>query len=232
MPFLIGVLIFILFCIFVYFYFRKKIRQFLNHYSFLGVNIKEVVREARLEDQEVPKSLSSMDRIYLDNIKRDFPDININELKRQSEKIIMDCYHAIELKDSSSLKGKMKSFVDGMIHDYEGKHVSFDQFKIHNTVISSYKKDGGVATIYFASSFQYYLNVDGKSVKTQDRIKTEFIYVYDTKEVSEEKKALGIHCPNCGAPITSLGEKSCSYCSSSVIELIGRVFTCDDVVRY
>ena len=232
MPFLIGVIIFILFCVFVYFYFRKRIRNFLNQFGFAGMNLKEVIDEAKLEDQEVPKSLSSMDSIYLEQIKKDFPDININELKRQAEKVILDVYSGVQKKNSSSFHGKIKSFVDSMIHDYDQKEVSFSDMKIHNTVVASYRKEGGIATIHFATSYQHYLNVDGKSTKTQDRAKTEFIYVYDINEVGAEEKALGIHCPNCGAPITTLGQKGCSYCGQAIIELIGRVFTCNDIVRY
>ena len=51
------------------------------------------------------------------------------------------------------------------------------------------------------------LNVDHKSVKVQDRAKTEFVYVYREENVPEELKAFGVHCPNCGSPVTSLGEK-------------------------
>ena len=232
MFFLIGVIIFIVFCLCVFFYFRFRIRRTLDKFGFQGMNLKQIIDEARLEDQEEPKSLSSMDSVYLDSIKRDFPDIHIDELKREAEKVILDCFHAVEKKDSSKFKGKIKSFVEDMIGDYKGKDVSFDHMKIHNTVVSNYKKEGGIATIFFATSFEYYLNTGGKSVKTQDRAKVEFIYVYDINEVDEDKKVLGIHCPNCGSPITSLGQKSCSYCGSAVLEFISRVFTCNDIVRY
>ena len=232
MAFLIGVIIFIIFCIVVFLYFRFRIRRTLDKVGFQGMNLKQISYEARLEDQEEPKSLSSMDSVYLDSIKKDFPDIHISELKREAEKVILDAYRGVENKDSSAFKGKIKSFVDSMISDYNGKKVSFDNMKIHNTVVSNYKKDGGIATIYFASSYEYYLNVDGKRVKTQDRAKVEFIYVYDMNEVDVDLKALGINCPNCGSPITNLGKKTCSYCGTVVLEFIGRVFTCNDIVRY
>jgi len=232
MAFLIGVIIFIIFCVIAYLYFRMRIRRILDNFGFAGMNLGEVIKEARLQDQEVPKSLSSMDSIYLENIKKDFPDIHINELKREAEKIILDTYQAVENKNASNLKGKIRSFAESMISDYKGKNVSFDNMRIHNTVVAKYKKDGGVATITFASSYEYYLNIDGKTTKTQDRARVEFIYVYDMKEVEADKKVLGIHCPNCGSPITSLGQKGCSYCGQAIIEFIGRVFTCDDIVRY
>ena len=173
-----------------------------------------------------------MDRVYLAQIKKDFIDININQLKRNAEKVIMDCYHAIERKDSSGLKGKIKSFVDSMIRDYQGKEVRFKHFKFHNTVVSKYQKENGVATIYFASSFEYILDVDGESNKVQDRARAEYIYVIDEDKISHDVQVLGIHCPNCGSPITTLGEKHCSYCGSAVLEIVNRVFVCNDVVRY
>ena len=232
MFFLIGVIIFIVFIVFCYLYVKIRLRNILDKAGFIGMNLKDVIEEARLQDQNEPKSLSSMDSIYLEQIRKDFPTLNVNELKRESEKVILDCFNSVEKHDSSKLKGKIKSFVEDMINDYKDKDVSFDQFKFHNTVLSSYKKDKGMATVYFSSSFEYYLNINGNSVKTQDRAKVEFIYIIDENEVEASHKVLGIHCPNCGSPITSLGEKSCSYCGSAVLELIKKVFTCNDIKRY
>lgn len=232
MVLLIGVVIFIVFVLFCYFYIRIRIRNILDRAGFIGMNLKDVIEEARLRDQNEPKSLSSMDSIYLEQIRKDFPSLNVNELKRESEKVILDCFNSVEKKDCSKLKGKMKSFAEEMINDYQGKEVHFDQFKFHNTVLSSYKKDKGMATVYFSSSFEYYLNVNGDSVKTQDRAKVEFIYIIDENEVDVSSKVLGLHCPNCGSPIKTLGEKSCSYCGSAMQELIKKVFTCNDIKRY
>ena len=216
----------------VFAYLKIRTRRFLDDAGFTGMSLGEVIQEAKLEDQDVPKSLSSMDSIYLENIKRDFPSININEIKSQAEKIILDSYNAIEKKNSTGLKGKIKSFTDDLINDYRGKNVRFDNFKIHNTVVSRYTNDRGVATITFGTSFQYELVIDDKCVKTQDRVKTEFIYVIDIDKVPADLKVFGINCPNCGSPIKNLGEKSCTYCGSAVKEVFGHVFTCNNIVRY
>lgn len=233
MAFLIGVLILILFIVFCYFFVKKKFNAFTMKY--LGTtDIKSVIEQAQIEDEEVPKSLSSMDSIYLEQIKKDFPDVNINELKRMSEKVILDCYGAIESKDSSSLKNeKVKAFVDSMINDIGKDVVSYDSFKIHRTVVSKYEKNNGVATIYFGSSFEYYYT-KGDSIrkKVQDRCKCEFIYVYDVDKVSQSKKVLGLNCPNCGSPIKDLGTKNCSYCGTGVVDIVRKVWNCNDIVRY
>ena len=229
MAFLIGVLIFIGFIIFCYFFLKKKWNGFTMKY-FGTTDIKSVIEQAEIEDQEVPKSLSSMDSIYLDQINRDFPDVNINEFKRLAEANLLECYICIEKKDSSSItNSKIKAFVDSMIDD----GVSYDSIKIHKTVVSSYEKKDGLATIYFGSSFEYYMkNNDGIRKKVQGRVKTEFIYVYDIDKVDFENKLLGLNCPNCGSPIKSLGTKSCSYCGTGIVDVVNKVWNCNDIVRY
>lgn len=233
MWFLIGVVLLIVFVVFCYFFIKIKINNFTMKY--LGTtDLKSAIEKAELEDEVTPKSLSSMDSVYLEQIKKDFPDININELKRMSEKVILDCYNSIEKKDSSGINNsKIKSFVDIVINDLGEVVVSYDNFKFHKTVVSKYENNNGIATIYFGSSFEYYYT-KGDSIRkrVQDRAKCEFIYVYDVDKVSHSKKVLGLNCPNCGSPIKSLGNKKCSYCGSGIIDIVKKVWTCNDIVRY
>ena len=232
MFFLIGVCVFIVFVIGSYFFIKFKIRHTLNQFGFSNMDLKDVIEQARLEDENTPKSISGIERIILRQIKKDFPDLNINQLKRDSEKVIVDCFNSIEDKNSTVLKGKFKTFVEDMIRDYKDKDVHFNEITFHNTVISDYKKDGGIVTLVFVSAFQYYLVVDGKGKKVQDRAKVEYIYVFDESKVTTSQNVVGIHCPNCGSPITNLGEKKCSYCGSAVLEVFSKVFICNDIVRY
>lgn len=213
-------------------YFKVKVRKLLDDAGFQGQSLGDIIREARLQDEIEPKSLASMDRIYLTQIKEDFPGINISEIKRQAEQVILDCYTCVEKKDSKKLKGKIKSFVDKMINDYEGKNVRFNEFKIHNTVLSNYKKDGKTASIFFSSAYEYILSVDGKNKKVQDRARVEFIYIINEEELHERQNVIDIHCPNCNSPITDLGNKHCSYCGTAVVLVVGKIFACNDIKRY
>lgn len=233
MYFLIGIVILILFVIFCYFFVKRKIKLFTLKY--LGTSdIKGAIEAAQIEDQEVPKSLSSMDSIYLEQINRDFPDVNINELKRMSEKVIIDCYNAIELKDSSNIKNeKIKSFVNSMINDLGNDSASYDSIKIHKTVVSRYENSAGLATIHFSSSYEYfYKRGNSISKKVQDRCRVEYIYVIDVDKVSDSQKVFGLNCPNCGSPIKKLGIKNCSYCGTSIINIVSKSWNCNDIVRY
>ena len=233
MWFLIGVIIFILFIVFCYFFVKRKLQNLSNKYLG-GYNIKEILEDARLEDEEVPKSLSGMDSIYLEQIRRDFPNVNVNELKRMCEKEILNTYRAIENKNTSNIKNeKIKSFVESRIDDLGEVNIKYNDLVIHRTVISKYEKNSGIATICFATSFQYMLEKsDGSLKKIQDRVRCEYIYVIDSSKLDKDINVLGISCPNCGSPITSLGEKTCSYCGSGVVDIVSKVWIINDLVQY
>ena len=64
MYFLIGVIVLILFVVIFYFIIKLKIRSILDKAGFSGMRLSDIIEEARLEEQETPKSLASMDRIY------------------------------------------------------------------------------------------------------------------------------------------------------------------------
>ncbi len=232
MAFLIGVIILILFVVFCYIFIKIKVKKALNSHGISS--LKEAFEKAQLEDEELPKSLSSMDSIYLEKIKEDFPDININELKRMSEKIILDSLNAIEKKTSQNIKNaKIKAFVDSKIEDLKGSTISYDSIKFHKTVVSKYENYNGIATIYFGSSLEYFYQKDNSiKKKVQDRFKLEFIYIIDSSKVAADKKILGLNCPNCGSPIRSLRNRNCEYCGTKVIDLVKRVWTCNNIVRY
>ncbi len=228
MLFLIGVIILILFILFCYFYVRNILKKYLG-----TSNLKEIIRDAKLEDFETPKSLSSMDSIYLEQIRKDFPDMNINELKRESERIILDTFQAIEKGNISIIPvGKIRSFVRKKISENKGKKVQYKNFKIHKTVISKYERKDGIATIYFGSSFEYIYVNDQDEYKKQDRARLEFIYVFDMEKVSHNKKGFSLSCPNCGAPIRNLGEKTCSYCNGYIVDVVKRCWVCNDLKLY
>lgn len=126
----------------------------------------------------------------------------------------------------------MKSIVDEEIKDNNDKKVLYENFKFHNTVLSKYENKDGVATITIGSSFEYMLSTNNKIKKVQDRASVEFIYIIDTNKVESNVKALGINCPNCGAPITSLGNKTCKYCKTSIVDVVKKVWTINDIKFY
>lgn len=232
MAFLIGVIILITFLVTVYIIVKIKLNRFTRKY-FGTTDIKSIIEKEKLNDEEIPKSLSGLDNLYLDQIKRDFKDLNINELKSEAEKVILECFNSIEKKNIKYLKvknEKIKEFVISKIEDTKINNSLYKNIKIHKTVISKYENKKGVATIYFQTAFQYdYKEKESIYRLKQDRITTEYIYVIDETRLSKNIKAVGLNCPNCGAPITTLNDKKCLYCGSGIIDLVKKSFVINNI---
>ena len=222
---LVILILLILIVLILYFIVKRKAKRFLGEY-FNASTFKEALEKSEIESEETPKSLSSMDTIYLEKLKKDFPDLNINELKSDCEKVIVDVLKAIENKDESVLLSseKINSFIKSKITDNQ---VYYDNIKIHKTVLNKYEKKEDIATIYLASSVEYISN--GK--KHQTRFKVEYIYIIDSLK-NENIRALGLNCPNCGAPIKTLGHKKCDYCGTGVIDIVKKNWIANNIKEY
>ena len=77
-----------------------KIRQFLQQ-GFNTTNLKDIIKQTELEEETRPKTLYGMESIYLPILKKDFKELNINELKSYAEKNIIECLTAIKNKDKT-----------------------------------------------------------------------------------------------------------------------------------
>lgn len=235
MPFLVILILIIIVLGVVYYVLKKKIQSFLLKY-FNTKSLREVIEKTELEAENTPKSVTGMETVYKDIISKDFPEVNLSELKSMVEKAVLDSLNTIETGDINNYSydaSKPKAYVDSKISDYKGKNVKFDQIKFHKTVLKQYQNKNGIATMIFQTSLEYYLSLNGKrSKKVQDRYKVEFIYIVDSKQVGKKAKALGLNCPNCGAPITDTGVKTCKYCGSGTIEIVKRVWILNNIESY
>ena len=84
-----------------------------------------------------------------------------------------------------------------------------------------------------STRIQYYLTTDKKRrKKIQDRYKINFVYIIDSNQVNDHEKLLGLNCPNCGAPITDTGVKTCKYCGSGALEIVKRVWVFNNIESY
>lgn len=235
MEFLLIVLFIILVLGIIIFVLKRKFENFLFKY-FNTKNINKIIEEAEFEAENTPKSVSGMEVVYKDIISRDFPEVNLNNLKSMVEKVVLDSFQAVESFDINKFdydSSKALAFVNSRMEDYKDKDVKFDNIRFHKTVLNRYQNKDGIATMYFQTSLEYNLKVkDKRSKKVQDRYKVEFIYIVDSKKVHQEVKALGLNCPNCGAPITDVGVKVCKYCGSGAVEIVKRVWVLNNIESY
>lgn len=231
---LILILIIIGIILGTYFFLKRKISNFTNTY-FGTSNLKDAIEKSEVLASETPKSISSMERIVIPYIKKDFPDLNINELKSMTEEAILKCLNALEKKDVTNLNynAKIKTWIKTKINDYNNEKVHFDSIKFHQTAISKYEKNDSIATITIQSGLEYYFKF-GNSIgkKIQDRFRVEFIYVIDESKIDNTIKSLGLNCPNCGAPIKTLGEKYCHYCGSGIKEIVKKTWSLNNIKNY
>lgn len=228
--FLIIVLILLISIILAGFYIKAKLQQFTLKY-FGTKDLKEAIKKSEIEYSLEKKSLSSMEPMYKTYLEKDFPGININELKSLVEESLTYYFTAINKKDANSFKMDCDTVKSKIINIVENdKKTMFNDLKIHRTVINKYEKKNGVATIIFQSSLEYYkTDKEVTNQKIQARYNTEFIYVIDASKVSENQKSLGLNCPNCGASIKSIGEKYCDYCGTGIKEIIKRSWVVNNI---
>lgn len=205
------------------FYIKKQIEDFLEKY-FGTRNLKIAINKSDIESQNTPRSVSSIESFAISNIKQDYPDLNINEIRAIVEKEITNFYRSIEEGNEKAFQEieAIHALVLSKIEDNKNKNIKYDDLKFHRTVVNKYFKSGGIATLTFQSSFEYNYKENGLTKrKVQERINTEMIYVYDvSKSNSLTIKALGLNCPNCGAPVTSLGDKKCEYCGTGIKDIV------------
>ena len=69
MWFLIGVIVLIVFILGTYIYIKIRVRKVLDEAGYVGQSLWDIIREAKLRHQMEPKSLTSMDSIYLSQVK-------------------------------------------------------------------------------------------------------------------------------------------------------------------
>lgn len=212
---------------------RRKVRQ--TALNLFGTSdITQAATQMKQEYATTPKSVSAMTSLLLPKISSDFPDFEYNEMKERANNVLTSYLRAVTaantaiLQDGNTeLKQQLENHIEMLNSNGQKEH--FDSVKIHRTEINQYRKAAGRCIITFQSAlecFHYLTNEDGQVVsgdkvyKYQTKYNTDLIYIQDRDKIENElDNALGLNCPNCGAPISSLGAKFCEYCGTAIIEI-------------
>lgn len=185
-----------------------------------------------------PKSLSSMDKIFLPQIQKDFPEFNWNEFKAIIQQSILNMLRALDER-RPGLVADNPVLYEAVTHEVQNVRLPhYKDIIVHNTVIKRYYKNEGTCYILCESAVEYYCYVEenGKVVsgykdrKRQEVYETELVYVQNIEGTGiVGTDGVGLTCPNCGAPITNLGMKHCEYCGSAVEPLNIRVWKVNSI---
>lgn len=228
---IIAVLAVIILVIFLYI--RGKLRRFSQE----AFGTKDFVKAAKEieKSSESARAIHGMTDIYLPLIQKDFPDFDYEVFSGRVEGVLKSYFAAITARDVSKLtpdcSDSMKNTTLGIVRQLEANNYTreISDVTIHQTEIARYEKDGKTVTILFNSSVGHYdvtRNAQGKIVAGSDEKKRQtvydvaLVYAQDVAKMSSyNATALGINCPNCGAPVTNLGNKFCEYCGTGIREI-------------
>lgn len=227
---LVLVLLVIISSVCVYFFFKNKVEDF-SRKVFGTSNIFEGFKKQELEYSETPKSVSSMDSVLIPKINQDFPNLDVNELKQMAENAIRLYYKSLEQKKVLDIDNANDNLINKLnikIEEIKNSNISYSNVKFHRTVINSYTNKKGSCIVTFQSSLEYLTKNKKETVKVQDRVNTELIYIYDETEI-KDTYGVSLNCKNCGAPIKKLGTKTCPYCGTGVVEFTKKTWKVNDI---
>lgn len=121
-----------------------------------------------------------------------------------------------------------------------GKSERFSEMHIHRTGIRSYEKTAATCRITFQSAIEYFHIIKQNNnvisgnpdVLEQSRYSIQVIYIVDASKISSEyANAIGVVCPNCGAPVRTLGDQKCAYCKVDLIPIDVRIWRADKIIE-
>ena len=231
----------------IFFLVRRKVRQVSR--AVLGTeDLARGIQELRDSVTAEPLSLNGMTRLMLPLIEKDFPQFSWPETKAMAENTVKAMLAATDAQDLSLLPKageRLRETVRLAIADQKrsGIREHFENVDIHDTVISDYQKRDGLCVIRLQTGLGYtgYTTGEKAGEKNQTprhreaRYNSELVYVQDVSKVGPALQALGVNCPNCGAPVRILGQKCCAYCGTALNEISLRVWSMEtvkeDVVR-
>ncbi len=224
-------------------YVKYRIEKFSQQY--FGIkSIAEGVNRIANDVATTPKSVSSMTSLMEPQIVRDFPEFVWDEFKHKAENMLKSALTAISTGRLYSLprdiSEDVRQQIVNTIQDNEEAEVDehYDSIKIHQTEIANYRKANGKCIITIQSAVQYYhykekkgkvISGDKERLK-QTKYNIELLYIQDSQMAGLDN-TVGLTCPNCGAPIKSLGAKFCDFCGSGVVPINIKVWSLHNFVE-
>jgi len=249
LPIIIGLIIvlvlLLILALIIYIAYRKiteKVRRFSR--SVWGTNsVQEGIDKMNMEYATTPKSVSSATGLYLPRITRDFPEFHYDEMKERAENVLISYLRGIDGQNPGLLTegtGELKEKLSMLVSMQKSQNIRahYDKIRVHRTEIHQYRKEKGRCSVIFQSAVEYvyYTEKQGrvlsgrKDLKTQTKYNVQMIYIQDREVVEDTREAaLGLNCPNCGAPLSGLGAKICAYCDSPIIEFNIKVWNFNEI---
>ena len=184
------------------------IRFFHNAGNILSYILSALKSTGVVERPKI-RSLSSAGDLFLDRIKRDFPEYNpamvLNRVKKDARIYLQSA------KEGHTL------FREGVPTDVKSG------IEVYNAALSDYDDRGRDRILVFQAAAEY---LDSRDALRPVRLTLKYIAAYDGNVDGEVR---GFNCPNCGAPLPIVGSKICHYCGTGIKSSAGLGWILTDV---
>lgn len=195
-------------------------RFFHNAGNILSYILSDLKSTGAVERPKI-RSLSSAGDLFLDRIKRDFPEYNpamvLNRVKKDARIYLQSA------KEGHTLfrEGVSDSFRERLAYslptDVKGG------IEVYNAALSDYDDRGRDRILVFQAAAEY---LDSRDALRPVRLTLKYIAAYDGNVDGEVR---GFNCPNCGAPLPIVGSKICHYCGTGIKSSAGLGWILTDV---
>lgn len=156
------------------------------------------------------------------------------QMRETPRSLLRNYFSAVESKRlgviSEEVTPNFTNYVQGIIDQLSSvaNTQHYEDVNIYDVQIARYIKNGATVTILFEASVGYFsyvtdMNNEVTFGSRENRMQTIYevglMYVQDADRLHNRATALGVNCPNCGAPVKTLGEKFCQFCGTAIKEI-------------
>ncbi len=196
------------------------IRFFHNAGNILSYILSALKSTGAVERPKI-RSLSSMGDLFLDRIKRDFPEYNpamvLNRVKKDARIYLQSAKEGHTLFRDGVSDSFRERLAYSLPTDVKGG------IEVYNAALSDYDDRGRDRILVFQAAAEY---LDSSDALRPVRLTLKYIAAYDGNVDGEVR---GFNCPNCGAPLPIVGSKICHYCGTGIKSSAGLGWILTDV---
>ena len=195
-------------------------RFFHNAGHILSYILSALKRTGAVERPKI-RSLSSAGDLFLDRIKRDFPEYNpamvLNRVKKDARIYLQSAAEGHTLFREGVSDSFRERLAYSLPTDVKGG------IEVYNAALSDYDDRGRDRILVFQAAAEY---LDSSGALRPVRLTLKYIAAYDGNVDGEVR---GFNCPNCGAPLPIVGSKICHYCGTGIKSSAGLGWILTDV---
>ena len=190
-----------------------------------------------IAEHPAPRSVSGMTKLLLPRILEDFPEFSYESYRLRCENLLHSYFEALSTGEVRRLTERSEVLEEQVRRKIEALSEEgcsdFREVTIHQTELSDYQNGTATCRIIFQSAVGYRcIKEDGSYRQIETRYEVELLYVQDAAAADYPYDGgYSLHCPNCGAPVTNLGEKQCAYCGTAIVVSDQRVWSFDRIAE-